>query len=51
MGVIIYDLEIAHSAEGGRGVMVLVIDTAAAEAARAALHQRDYRCSVRPIGP
>jgi prephenate dehydrogenase len=51
MGVNIYDLEIAHSAEGGRGVMVLVIDTAAAEAARAALHQRDYRCSVRPIGP
>jgi prephenate dehydrogenase len=50
MGVNIYDLEIAHSAEGDRGVMVLVIDTSAAEAARAALHHRDYRCSIRPIG-
>ncbi|HEX4863428.1 MAG TPA: prephenate dehydrogenase [Acidimicrobiales bacterium] len=51
MGVNIYDLEIAHSAEGDRGVLVLVIDAAAAEATRAALHQRDFRCSIRPLGP
>ena len=51
LGVNIYDLEIAHSAEGDRGVMVLVIDSAAAEAARTALHHRDYRCSIRSMGP
>ena len=51
MGVNIYDLEIAHSAEGDRGVLVLVIDTAAADATRSALHQRDFRCSIRPLGP
>ena len=51
MGVNIYDFEIAHSAEGDRGVLVLVVDTEAAERVRAALHLRDYRCSVRPVGP
>ena len=51
MGVNIYDLEIAHSAEGDRGVLVLVIDTAATEATRSALHKRDFRCSIRPLGP
>ena len=51
MGVNIYDLEIAHSAEGDRGVLVLVIDAAAGEAVRAALHEREYRCSLRPLGP
>lgn len=51
MGVNIYDLEIAHSAEGDRGVLVLVIDAAAAEPVRAALHEREFRCSIRPLGP
>jgi prephenate dehydrogenase len=50
MGVNIYDLEIAHSAEGDRGVLVLVIDGAASERVRSALHERDYRCSIRPLG-
>ncbi|HEX6391817.1 MAG TPA: prephenate dehydrogenase/arogenate dehydrogenase family protein [Acidimicrobiales bacterium] len=50
MGINIYDLEIAHSAEGDRGVLVLVIDSTAAEATRSALHLRDFRCSVRPLG-
>ena len=50
MAVNIYDLEIAHSAEGDRGVLVLVVDTAAAERVRSALHLRDYRCSIRPVG-
>jgi prephenate dehydrogenase len=50
MGINIYDLEIAHSAEGERGVLVLVIDHAAAEATRDALHHRDFRCSIRPLG-
>ncbi|HET6916978.1 MAG TPA: prephenate dehydrogenase/arogenate dehydrogenase family protein [Acidimicrobiales bacterium] len=51
MGVNIYDFEIAHSAEGDRGVLVLVVDTESAERVRSALHLRDYRCSVRPVGP
>lgn len=50
MGVNIYDLEIAHSAEGDRGVLVLVVDASVAEPVRAALHRRDYRASLRPVG-
>ncbi len=51
MGVNIYDLEIAHSAEGDRGVLVLVVDGMAAPPVRQALHERDYRSSIRPLGP
>jgi prephenate dehydrogenase len=51
MGINIYDLEIAHSAEGDRGVLVLVVDAAATDRVRDALHERDYRCSVRRLGP
>ncbi len=51
MGINIYDLEIAHSAEGERGVLVLVVDAASADAVRAALHEREFRCSIRPLGP
>ena len=50
MGINIYDLEIAHSAEGDRGVLVLVIDAAATEQVRDVLHQRQFRCSVRRLG-
>jgi prephenate dehydrogenase len=51
MGINIYDLEIAHSAEGDKGVLVLVIDSLSAERARLALAARDYRSSTRPLGP
>jgi prephenate dehydrogenase len=51
MGVNIYDLEIAHSAEGDKGVLVLIVDSITTEAIRSALHDRDYRCSFRPVGP
>ena len=51
MGVNIYDFEIAHSAEGERGVLVMVIRESAAAAVREALHTRDYRSSIRPLGP
>ena len=51
MAINIYDLEIAHSAEGDRGVLVLVVDDAATPEVRDALHRRDYRCSVRRLGP
>jgi prephenate dehydrogenase len=50
MGVNIYDLEIAHSAEGERGVLVMVVPGPSADVVRAALHLRDYRCSIRPLG-
>jgi prephenate dehydrogenase len=51
MAINIYDLEIAHSAEGDKGVLVLVVDSVTTEEVRAALHERDYRCSFRPVGP
>lgn len=51
MGVNIYDLEIAHSVEGDRGVLVVVVEGAVVAAVRRALQQRDYRCSIRPLGP
>jgi prephenate dehydrogenase len=51
MGINIYDLEIAHSAEGDRGVLVLVVDAAATDRVRDALHERQFRCSVRRLGP
>jgi len=51
MAVNIYDLEIAHSAEGDRGVLVLVVDAFATDRVRQALHVRDFRCSVRRLGP
>jgi prephenate dehydrogenase len=51
MGVNIYDLEIAHSAEGDRGVLVLVVEGSTVTAVRQALHDREYRSSIRPLGP
>ncbi len=45
LGVNIYDLEIAHSAEGPRGVLVLVVDAALAETVVAPLRERGYRVS------
>ena len=50
MGINIYDLEIVHSAEGDQGVLVLVVDSAATERVREALHERDFRSSSRPLG-
>jgi prephenate dehydrogenase len=50
MAINIFDFEVAHSAEGDMGVLVLVIDSAASGRARDALHLREFRCSVRPLG-
>lgn len=50
LGVNIFDIEIAHSAEGGRGVMVLAVDLPGAELARKALADLGHRVSVRRIG-
>ncbi len=45
-GINIYDLEIAHSVEGDRGVLVLVIDAASAPAFAAALAERGHRSGI-----
>jgi prephenate dehydrogenase len=51
MGVNIFDIELAHSAEGERGVMVLVVDGSEAERARDALAAHGYRSAIRRVGP
>jgi prephenate dehydrogenase len=45
LGVNIYDVEIAHSAEGGGGVLVLVVPEAGSGALEAALVDRGYHAS------
>jgi prephenate dehydrogenase len=50
LAVNIYDLEIAHSAEGDRGVLVMVVDGACADLFRGALFGRDFKVSVLPLG-
>lgn len=50
LGINIYDVEIAHSAEGDRGVLVLVIDADSASLFTAALSQRGHRSSAVPLG-
>ena len=49
LGVNICDLEIAHSAEGERGVLVLVVDAEGAERLVAALAGRGYRSTAAPL--
>lgn len=46
LGVNVADLEIAHSAEGERGVLVLAVDVGDADKARAALAEHGYRAAV-----
>src|SRR5947209_3716247 len=50
LGVNIEDLEIAHSAEGDRGVLVMVVDAGASDLVRGALLARGYRPSHQPLG-
>ena len=49
LDVNILDIEIAHSAEGDRGVLVVVIDARAADLVRGALIARGYRPSAQPL--
>ncbi|MGI8792311.1 MAG: prephenate dehydrogenase/arogenate dehydrogenase family protein [Acidimicrobiales bacterium] len=51
LDVNIVDLEIAHSAEGERGVLLLVVDLKAADLLRGALLARGYRPAVQPLAP
>ncbi len=50
LGVNIEDLEIAHSAEGDRGVLLLVVDARSADLIRGAFVARGYRPSVQRLG-
>jgi prephenate dehydrogenase len=51
LGINVFDLEIAHSVEGDRGVLVVVIDAASAPTFAEALAGRGHRCSISPVGP
>ncbi|HWE70683.1 MAG TPA: prephenate dehydrogenase/arogenate dehydrogenase family protein [Acidimicrobiales bacterium] len=51
LGVNIFDLEIAHSVEGDRGVMLLVVAEEATAKLQAALADRGYRSTSAPVGP
>jgi prephenate dehydrogenase len=48
-GIGIYDIEIAHSAEGPRGVLILVVEDTDAVALAGAVEARGYRCRVEPL--
>jgi prephenate dehydrogenase len=48
-GIGIYDIEIAHSAEGPSGVLILVVDRADAEPLAAAVEDKGYRCQVAEL--
>lgn len=49
LGVNVSDLEVAHSGEGGGGVLILVIDQAAAPALHEALAAQGVASSVTPL--
>ncbi|SRR5579875_202462 len=46
LGVNIVDIEVAHSAEGQRGVLVMLVDADRARALREAIAERGYACTV-----
>ncbi len=50
LDVNLYDLEIAHSAEGRRGVALLLVDSEAADRFGGALAEVGYRPSLKPLG-
>lgn len=50
LDVNIYDLEIAHSPEGPRGVVVLLVESEMAQRLQAALVEQGYRPSIQPLG-
>jgi prephenate dehydrogenase len=46
----VVDMETAHSVEGNRGVLVLVVDARSADHLRHTLVERGFRPSVQPLG-
>jgi prephenate dehydrogenase len=51
LGVNIFDVEIAHSVEGDRGVLVLIVDAGTEDLVRKALTGRGYKASVQRLEP
>jgi len=49
LGINIYDIEIAHSAEGRRGVLTIVVDATTAARLRSAIDGRGYRSTVQVL--
>jgi prephenate dehydrogenase len=49
-GISIYDIEIAHSAEGPRGVLILVVDTADAGQLQETIEGHGYHCRAEQLG-
>jgi len=50
LGLNIFDVEIAHSVEGDRGVLVVVIDAAGASRFTEALTAKGHRSNTSPVG-
>ncbi len=50
IGVSLLDLEIAHSAEGEDGVLIMTVELAVAEEFRAGLHDLGYSSTIRTLG-
>ena len=50
LGINIYDVEIAHSVDGDRGVLVMTVDTLSAPTLLATLTDRGFRASGSPPG-
>ncbi len=50
LAINIADIEVAHSSEGDRGVLILLVDTERAEAFRVGLVDRGYRPAVQYLG-
>jgi prephenate dehydrogenase len=48
-GINLYDFEVAHSAEGPRGVVILVVEDTDATTLAAAVEARGYRVRVEPL--
>lgn len=49
LGVNVADMEIAHSAEGARGVLILIVDAAEADRLREALVEAGFRPGIRAL--
>lgn len=49
LDVNLLDLEIAHSSEGNRGVLILLVETALSERLQGGLMAQGYRPSLRPL--
>ena len=50
LGVSVVDVEIAHSVEGDRGVLIVVVAEGSAESYAAALRELGFACTVQGLG-